>query len=57
MSEWSTRDDRQAVARAEYEHIMTTPSPDPSGAFIEAGWLGNKGEAGGLKQLRANLAA
>ena len=37
MSEWSTRDDRQAVARAEYEHIMTTPSPDPSGAFIEAG--------------------
>ena len=40
MSEWSTRDDRQAVARAEYEHIMTTPSPDPSGAFIEAGVVG-----------------
>ena len=40
MSQWSTRDDRQAVARAEYEHIMTTPSPDPSGAFIEAGVIG-----------------
>src|SRR3954454_541948 len=40
MSEWSTRDDRRAVARAEYEHIMTTPSPDPSGAYIEAGVIG-----------------
>src|SRR3954470_23255469 len=40
MSEWSTRDDRQAVARAEYEHIMATPSPDPMGAFIEAGVIG-----------------
>lgn len=40
MSEWLTRDDRQAVARAEYERIMTTPSPDPSGAFIEAGVVG-----------------
>ena len=40
MSEWSTRDDRQAAARAEYERIMTTPSPDPSGAFIEAGVVG-----------------
>jgi 4-carboxymuconolactone decarboxylase len=40
MSEWSTRHDRRAVARAEYEHIMTTPSPDPSGAFIEAGVVG-----------------
>src|SRR3954454_4966975 len=40
MSEWSTRDDRRAVARAEYEHIMTTPSPDPSGAYIDAGVIG-----------------
>ena len=40
MSEWLTRDDRQAVARAEYERIMTTSSPDPSGAFIEAGVVG-----------------
>jgi 4-carboxymuconolactone decarboxylase len=40
MSEWTTRDERQAAARAEYEHIMTTPSPEPSGAYIEAGVIG-----------------
>ena len=40
MSEWSTREERRAVARAEYEHIMTTPSPDPSGAYIETGVIG-----------------
>ena len=40
MSEWLTRDDRQAAARAEYERIMTTSSPDPNGAFIEAGVVG-----------------
>ncbi|RDH79722.1 carboxymuconolactone decarboxylase family protein [Mycolicibacterium moriokaense] len=40
MTEWTSRDDRQAAARAAYEHIMTTPSPDPSGAYIEAGVIG-----------------
>lgn len=40
MTEFSSREDRQAVARAEYEHIMTTASPDPSGAYIEAGVIG-----------------
>ena len=33
MSEWSTRDDRQAVARAEYEHIMTTSQPGSEWRF------------------------
>lgn len=40
MSEWANRDDRQADARAEYERIMTTPSPDPTGAYIDAGVIG-----------------
>jgi 4-carboxymuconolactone decarboxylase len=40
MSEWTNRDDRQADARAEYEKIMTTPSPDPTGAYIDAGVIG-----------------
>lgn len=40
MTEFSSRGDRRAAARAEYEHIMTTPSPDPSGAYIEAGVIG-----------------
>ena len=37
MSEWTDRDARQADARAEYEKIMTTPGPDPTGAYIDAG--------------------
>ena len=40
MSEWNSREERQADARAEYERIMTTPSPDPMGAFIESGVIG-----------------
>ncbi len=40
MSEWTDRDQRQAAARAEYERIMTTPSPDPAGAYLEAGVIG-----------------
>lgn len=40
MTEWKTREERLAVARAEYEHIMTTASPDPSGAYLEAGVIG-----------------
>ncbi len=40
MSEWNDREERQADARAEYERIMTTPSPDPMGAFIESGVIG-----------------
>ena len=40
MSEWNDRQERQADARAEYERIMTTPSPDPMGAFIESGVIG-----------------
>jgi len=40
MSEWTNRDARQADARAEYEHIMTTGSPDPTGAYIDAGVIG-----------------
>jgi len=40
MSEWSNRDERRADARAEYERIMTTPSPDPMGAYIESGVIG-----------------
>jgi len=40
MSEWAEREARQADARAEYERIMTTPSPDPTGAYIEAGVIG-----------------
>ncbi|HET9732325.1 MAG TPA: carboxymuconolactone decarboxylase family protein [Acidimicrobiales bacterium] len=40
MTEWTSRDDRQRAARAEFEHIMTTPGPDPSGAYIDAGVIG-----------------
>jgi 4-carboxymuconolactone decarboxylase len=40
MTEWTNSDDRRADARAEYEHVMTTPSPDPSGAYIDAGVIG-----------------
>ncbi len=40
VSEWNDREERQADARAEYERIMTTPSPDPMGAFIETGVIG-----------------
>lgn len=40
MGEWTNRDDRQATARAEYEHIMTTPSPDPTSAYVDAGVIG-----------------
>src|SRR3954467_11110309 len=40
MTAWATRQERQAIARAEYEHIMTTPSPAPSGAYIESGVIG-----------------
>ena len=40
MSEWNDRNDRQADARAEYEKIMTSPSPDPTGAYIDAGVIG-----------------
>lgn len=40
MSDWTTREERRAVARAEYERIMTTESPDPSGAYLEAGVIG-----------------
>jgi 4-carboxymuconolactone decarboxylase len=40
VTDWSTREERQAIARAEYERIMTAPSPDPMGAYIEAGVIG-----------------
>ena len=40
MTEWTDREQRLADARAEYERIMTTPSPDPTGAYIEAGVVG-----------------
>lgn len=40
MDIWTDRDERQAAARAEYEHIMTTPSPDPTSAYIDVGVIG-----------------
>jgi 4-carboxymuconolactone decarboxylase len=40
VSEWTDRDERQRVASAEYEHIMTTPAPPPMGAYIDAGVIG-----------------
>ncbi len=40
MSNWTDRDARRAAARSEYEHIMTTPGPDPVSAYIEAGVIG-----------------
>jgi len=40
VSEWTDRDARQADARAEYEHIMTTPAPPAIGAYIDAGVVG-----------------
>lgn len=39
-TEFASRDDRQAAARAEYERIMTSQSPDPTGAYIETGVIG-----------------
>jgi len=40
MDTWTDRDERQAAARAEYERVMTTPSPAPSSAFIDVGVIG-----------------
>ena len=40
MSEWTDRDARQADAKAQYEHIMTTPAPPAMGAYIDAGVIG-----------------
>jgi 4-carboxymuconolactone decarboxylase len=40
VSEWNNRAERQATARAEYERIMTSASPDPAGAYIETGVIG-----------------
>jgi 4-carboxymuconolactone decarboxylase len=40
MDAWTDRDERQAAARAEYERIMTTPSPEPSSAYIDVGVIG-----------------
>ena len=40
MADWSNRDERLAVAKAEYEHIMRSPSPDPAGAYLESGVIG-----------------
>jgi 4-carboxymuconolactone decarboxylase len=40
MSEWTDRDQRQADAAAQYEHIMTTPAPPAVGAYIDAGVIG-----------------
>jgi 4-carboxymuconolactone decarboxylase len=40
VSEWTDRDERQRVAAAEYEHIMTTPAPPAMGAYIDAGVIG-----------------
>ena len=39
-SEWNDPEARRADARAEYERIMTSASPDPMGAFIETGVIG-----------------
>jgi 4-carboxymuconolactone decarboxylase len=40
MEHWTDRSARQAAARAEYERIMTTPSPEPVSAYIDAGVIG-----------------
>ena len=40
MSEWTDRNERQADAKAQYEHIMTTPAPPAIGAYIDAGVIG-----------------
>jgi len=40
VSEWTNRDERQRVAAAEYEHIMTTPAPPVMGAYIDTGVIG-----------------
>jgi len=40
VSEWTNRDDRQADAKAQYEHIMTTPAPPTIGAYIDADVIG-----------------
>jgi 4-carboxymuconolactone decarboxylase len=40
MSEWADAAARRATARAEYERIMTSGSPEPTGAYIESGVIG-----------------
>jgi 4-carboxymuconolactone decarboxylase len=40
MTEWKDRDERQRVAQAEYEHIMTVPAPPPIGAYVDGGVIG-----------------
>ena len=40
MTQWASREERQAAARECYEHINTTPSPPDMGAYINAGVIG-----------------
>jgi 4-carboxymuconolactone decarboxylase len=40
MAEWTNRDERRAAAQAEYARIMTTPAPDATGAYVDAGVIG-----------------
>ena len=40
MTEWTDRDERQRIAAAEYEHIMTTPAPPPVNVYTDAGVIG-----------------
>jgi len=40
MGEWNNREDRVSAARAEYEKIMTSASPDPTAAYVETGVVG-----------------
>ena len=40
MTEWSSREERRSTAQAEFERIMTTPGPEPTGSYIEAGVVG-----------------
>jgi len=40
VSEWTDRDDRQRVAKADYEHIMRSPAPAAISAYIDAGVIG-----------------
>lgn len=40
MNQWTDRDARLRDAKAQYEHIMCSPAPDPISAYMDAGVVG-----------------
>jgi 4-carboxymuconolactone decarboxylase len=40
VDEWTDHADRQRIAQAEYEHVMASPAPTSTSAYVDAGVIG-----------------